>query len=204
MLHTNKTYTKECILMEQSCVWRVKALKSPQTTMKNVWVLLRFFWIKNFGVYLILHSLSHWHVKYIKTCGKFKNSEVWLFVFIENEVYKILGEKRNEKPMLSYRKHFRPCCTQTSHIPKYAPRWVGCVRESWRPLVQRISTNPPKTENVPIVIHTAIPAPTGKEEGRIRPAASDSLRYFSIASCSGLERLYRWLEGNGAPGSSFT
>lgn len=44
------------------------------------------------------------------------------------------------------------------------------------------------------------PAATGEDDGRIIPAASDSLMYFSIATCSGLDMLYNRLEGKGAPG----
>lgn len=38
------------------------------------------------------------------------------------------------------------------------------------------------------------PALTGKEEGRMRPAAREPWMYFSMPSYSGLERLYSFLE----------
>lgn len=45
------------------------------------------------------------------------------------------------------------------------------------------------------------PAPTGEEEGRMGPAATESVVYFSMASRSGLDRLKSLLVGRGAPGS---
>lgn len=45
------------------------------------------------------------------------------------------------------------------------------------------------------------PAPTGEEDGQIRPAANESWIYFSIASLSGQDKLYSRLAGRGAPGS---
>ena len=56
-----------------------------------------------------------------------------------------------------------------------------------------------KHKNV-IKVHKHKAAPTGEEEGRIMPAASDWEMYFSIDSLSGLDRLYRRLVGRGAPG----
>lgn len=44
-------------------------------------------------------------------------------------------------------------------------------------------------------------APKGEDEGRIMPAARDSERYFSMATRSGLERLYKRLDGKVAPGN---
>jgi hypothetical protein len=44
------------------------------------------------------------------------------------------------------------------------------------------------------------PAPTGEEEGLMMPAERDSLMYFSMASLSGRDKLYRRLLGKGAPG----
>lgn len=45
------------------------------------------------------------------------------------------------------------------------------------------------------------PTPRGEEDGQMIPATRDSKMYFSIASCSGLERLQSLLDGNGAPGN---
>lgn len=43
---------------------------------------------------------------------------------------------------------------------------------------------------LPILSTKKKPAATGEEEGRIRPAARELVMYVSIASLSGLERLY--------------
>lgn len=45
------------------------------------------------------------------------------------------------------------------------------------------------------------PVAIGEEDGQIRTADKDSCMYFSIASFSGLVRLYNFLTGSSAPES---
>lgn len=51
-----------------------------------------------------------------------------------------------------------------------------------------------------ILILDGIVAPTGEEDRWIRPGDKESWKYFSIASLSGQDKLYKRLANRGAPG----